>query len=121
MEPDGCRYFVVTVIVGETENRTPPFKEGQVSIDAPEPSEGYTFDYWEGSDVPAGRKRDNPLTLTLDGDKVIEARYALICDGQLCGAGCGCTPDAPALGFILFGLLALRFVGPGKPGRQSRL
>jgi hypothetical protein len=28
-----------------------------------------------------------------------------------CGAGCGCTPDAPMVGIILFGLLTLRFVG----------
>ncbi len=120
VEPDGCRYFVVTVVVGESENRTSPLKEGQVSIDAPEAAAGYEFDYWEGSDVPTGHERDNPLVLTLDADKVLQAHYAVICDGSFCGAGCGCTPEAPAVGFIFIGLLALRFVGPGKPGRRFR-
>ncbi|UCF35135.1 MAG: hypothetical protein JSV78_07485 [Phycisphaerales bacterium] len=32
-----------------------------------------------------------------------------------CGAGCGCTPDAPMVGIILFGLLTLRFVGRRAP------
>jgi len=120
VEPDGCRYFTVMVNVGESETRIAPSKEGQVSIDAPAPVAGYVFDHWEGSDVPAGQERDNPLVLTLDGDKVLEAHYAVVCDGSFCGAGCGCTPEAPAVGLIFFGLMLLRFVGPGKPGGRYR-
>jgi hypothetical protein len=117
VEVDGCRYFVVTILVGETENRTQPLKEGEASIAAPEPEEGFMFDHWEGEDVPAGKENDNPLTLVLDSDKQIEAFYAAIPEGRFCGTGSGCTPGAPAVGFILMGLLALRFVGPGRSRR----
>ncbi len=30
-------------------------------------------------------------------------------DPQLCGAGCGCTPQAPVFGLIVLGLVGLRF------------
>ena len=32
----------------------------------------------------------------------------------LCGAGCGCTPQAPMGGLILVGLIGLRFVPMGR-------
>jgi alpha-tubulin suppressor-like RCC1 family protein len=40
-----------------------------------QPAPGYWFDHWAG-DVPAGLERINPLVLTMDGDKNIEAVVA---------------------------------------------
>ena len=38
---------------------------------------------------------------------------------SLCGAGCGCTPGAPAVGLVAIGLLGMRFVGPGGWWRRT--
>ncbi len=40
-----------------------------------QPAPGYWFDHWTG-DVPAGLERINPLVLTMDGDKDIQAVVA---------------------------------------------
>jgi hypothetical protein len=41
------------------------------------PSDGYLFSEWEG-DVPSGDETDNPLTITMDGDKTLTAKFAVM-------------------------------------------
>ena len=40
------------------------------------PSPGYHFLNWSG-DVPAGHEQDNPLTITMDSDKTIDANFTI--------------------------------------------
>ena len=76
------------------------------------------FDSWVG--VPESQKWDNPLTLTMDSDKTVSVNWQEI-DGPvcttMCGAGCGCTPGAPAVGLIFFGLMGFRFIGSSRRKR----
>jgi len=89
-------------------------------VSAPDPEAGFRFDHWEG-DVPAGCEHDNPLSMTLDSDKSLIPVYMQAAPlPPVCGAGAGCTPEAPALGLIFRGLLGLRFVGPRR-SRRGRL
>ncbi|MHC4697027.1 MAG: right-handed parallel beta-helix repeat-containing protein [Planctomycetota bacterium] len=121
VDDGGCRSFSVTLPEGAPAIRG---REGEeVVVTAPASPEGFRFDYWVG-DVPEGREYDNPLTLILDSDKSLEPVYARVAggggsggSGGPCGAGAGCTPGAPAAGLIFFGLLVLRFVGPGRSAR----
>jgi len=41
------------------------------------PDEGYGFSEWTG-DVPSGKKRNNPITITVDSDKSIKANFIRI-------------------------------------------
>ncbi|UCC31161.1 MAG: right-handed parallel beta-helix repeat-containing protein [Phycisphaerales bacterium] len=116
VEDDGCRWFSVTLPGGATAIRA---REGEeVVVPAPEADEGFRFDHWEG-DVPPGREHDDPLTMTLDSDKGLVPVYMQVDadEKRFCGAGAGCTPDAPAVGLIFLGLLGLRFVGTGRSTR----
>jgi len=40
------------------------------------PDIGYHFTVWSG-DVPSGRKTDNPLVVTMDGNKTLTATFAI--------------------------------------------
>ena len=49
-----------------------------------------------------------------------ERGEALFLSQQIgCGAGCGCTPGAPAVGLIFFGLMGLRFIGSSRRKRNG--
>lgn len=116
VENDGCRYFgwmITDSATGSPLGRSlEPIREGDVVlIEAPATPRGQVFDHWDG-DVPAGRESQNPLSLIIDSDKDISPVYeAVISNSTMCGAGCGCTPGAPAVILTFFGLLAMRFVG----------
>ncbi len=56
---------------------------------------GWTFDHWEG-DVPAGDEEDNPLNLTMDDDKDIEAVFKQLYELEISQDGLGSVD--PALG-----------------------
>jgi len=62
----------------------------------------------------------NPDQADRDGDGVGDASDAFpddpsrsdsACVPGTCGAGCGCTPGAPMIGFIFLGLASMRFAG----------
>ena len=52
------------------------FKSGETVTLTPIPNEGYEFAGWMENDVPKGKEKDNPLKLTMDGDKMIAATFA---------------------------------------------
>ena len=52
------------------------FKSGEKVTLTPVPNESYEFAGWMGDDVPKGEEKANPLTLTMDGDKMIAATFA---------------------------------------------
>jgi hypothetical protein len=78
------------------------------------------FDFWGG--VPESQTHQNPLELVMDSDKTVTVNWQEI-DGPvcttMCGAGCGCTPGAPAVGVIFFGLMGLRFIGSSRRKRTG--
>jgi len=52
--------------------------------------------------------------------QICDEALDLCCRPGLCGAGCGCTPGAPAVGLIFLGLMGMRFVGPCRRTRGRR-
>jgi hypothetical protein len=52
-----------------------PYDYGTVVALTATPSPGWTFTSWSG-DVPAGHETDNPLSLTMDANKVVTANFA---------------------------------------------
>ena len=62
-----------------------------LAIDRPE----YVFDHWSG-DVPAGKDRDNPLTITMDRDKTINAHFR----SNICTLSVSYTPQNAMPAFI---------------------
>ena len=51
--------------------------EGSTVEITPQPSLNYEFDHWIG-DVPSGKERENPLTLTMDQARSVFANFALV-------------------------------------------
>jgi len=69
----------------------------EVTIEA-SPDEGYRFNGWSG-DVPAGHENDNPLTITMDGDKSVNAHFVRQYTLNI-AAGTGGTTDPEPGGYI---------------------
>jgi hypothetical protein len=62
---------------GGTTNPVPgsyPYGAGGLASIAASPNPGYRFSYWEGN-VPENSIGQNPLSLTMDGDKVIRPHF----------------------------------------------
>jgi hypothetical protein len=97
---------------------------GTAEIEVPSPPEpGMRFTHWTGDGVTSSNEFDDPLRLPASSNRTITANFIRgPCVPGTCGAGCGCTPGAPAVGMIFFGLLAMRFVGSRRyrtPDRRS--
>jgi len=65
----------------------------EVTIEA-SPDEGYRFSGWSG-DVPAGHENDNPLTITMNGDKSVTANFIRLRYTLTIAAGSHGTTDPP--------------------------
>lgn len=72
--------LTISATTGGTTDPTPgghDYNDGTpVEVDAL-PNSGYLFSYWSG-DVSAGHETDNPVTVTVDGDKSITANFVQI-------------------------------------------
>ena len=51
------------------------FKSGETVTLTANPSSGYGFTGWTGAGVPAGKDKDNPLTVTMDAAKTLTATF----------------------------------------------
>jgi hypothetical protein len=54
----------------------PLYEYGTVVTLTPMPTEGYTFHYWSGTDIPINNN-DGTWSITMDGDKNLTANFAL--------------------------------------------
>ena len=74
--------FTLTIAVGTGGTTSPSpgthnYEEGALVNVSAIPDSGYNFLFWSG-DVPAGHENDNPLSLTMDGNKSITANFISI-------------------------------------------
>ncbi len=76
---------------------------------------GYCFDHWSAQGVEG--RTDNPLSIVLDSDRTITARYALgASDGGVCGTGLCATGSCGALLFTVVGMWLMK----SRAGRRRR-
>ena len=58
------------------------------------PQQGYGFAGWTG-DVPAGKEKNNPLSLTMDKDRTVKANFRLMRTLKVAATAGGITTPAP--------------------------
>ncbi|MBN1341718.1 MAG: SUMF1/EgtB/PvdO family nonheme iron enzyme [Phycisphaerae bacterium] len=69
-------FMLIAQVIGEgtVMPGSGPYSEGTAVQLLARASSGWAFQAWEG-DVPAGSEGDNPLTVVMDGERVITARF----------------------------------------------
>ena len=76
---------------------THTYYEGVNAIITASDDSSWAFDHWTG-DVPPGDENDNPLTITMDTDKAVEAHFTHIeytLTVTVVGTGCSVGRDSP--------------------------
>ena len=95
---DGPKYnFTIYVTAGGTANPSPgthTYYIGTVFRIEALADIGYRFSYWTG-DVPSEHENDNPITITMDSDKSIEANFIRQYTLSIVGGSGGTTNPSP--------------------------
>ena len=89
--------LTISATTGGTTSPSPDthfYDEGiEVSITAT-PESGYRFKEWTG-DIPSGHENDNPITITMDSDKSVNANFIRQCTLTIAAGSGGSTDPMP--------------------------